>query len=406
MSEFTPPGCELGQPIGLVVTTNRHVYTLRDKRLEILRPADTHRLALTGAALGSPRFAQRTPDYAEFSTANCTIQVWSDDTVLITAHQLTAIQAEWPTGYEYMGQDSTREFVLLDGAGGVGVFAQGPHRTISPAFTLDPPAGRRAITIAEDNKVLVCASPTRGPHGDAIVPLVVFGHEGRLPGATDLAGFAQAGYTDLLVMHQNDIYEAGDPVGEIADPDQYGEFVRAAHDAGLLVVAYNSPFYNRRAGLDTAARQLSLATQYGVDGAYLDGMFFKYGQDASDPIGSLHLVREMRAIVGWREGRIYAHLSQNDSRAPWAFVAAYADVVRVGERVYWNGEQDPYRWVAEQAHLGNARAEWLHGLSMTHRQAINATLGLTTGCPFSYAQIKLTGPDAPRWVAPAPITRS
>jgi len=133
-----------------------------------------------------------------------------------------------------------------------------------------------------------------------------------------------------------------------ADENEFRRVIAKAHDLGMKIIPYTSPFYSTALGKDFLGRAGKMLAKYDLDGIYFDDISY------NDILYAYDMIRETRAML--KDKIIYYHctLGALYSRSIYCpFVDTYADYILRAES--GGGFDDRYiRYVISGYNISNS----------------------------------------------------
>jgi hypothetical protein len=277
----------------------------------------------------------------------------------------------------------------MDAEGGFGVYPVAKQTTSAPALAKIP--WDIAYELGGDNEVWFSVFPPRPFNWTRAFEALEHdgANEGKGAYPTNEQIAAAAAHCHVLTLHAGiwqDVPEdvkarmmtvdhlqkyAGLPQPWLSAkhvPFDMAEFIRVrdqAHQRGLKVVVYLSPFYSTAP--DIFAEMRRVLDEYHVDGLYFDGVSFDFRR-------SYEVVRRAREILG--DDRIlYVHCSSDplhDGRIYCPFIDTYADYIIRGEPGVWGLKLDDFlRWTISGYNISNTVGYWCY-YGSNQQQGYNA----------------------------------
>lgn len=166
------------------------------------------------------------------------------------------------------------------------------------------------------------------------------------------------------------------------DERELRRVINTAHDRGMKVIPYMSPFYfgdsRGFVGRETMPEYLkkvqAVLAEYGFDGVYLDGLY------KNDVDGSYELLRQLRRMLG--DGRIiYVHGTKMPlEKICCPFIDTYATYTLRGEHTKLTEEQA--RWIVSNHNLGNSVGTLCYDSTQLTSETIDLVLSVNARLPY------------------------
>jgi hypothetical protein len=317
---------------------------------------------------GEPRFhvRQETQDHVLLHSELLNCGVYGDSTAVLAPQRRASLKLHVRFSPAYTGR-SSGDLLLIDEAGGLGVYAQPKPITFD---ALDS-SGRAGYRLEPPQRMMIAAFPGRlfdweasfRRHVVSLRGVTDANAYGRMPARDEIRALAR--YFDVVFVNFYGLYARGRLRGQphpggpykIANPSEFRRFVNECHDAGLRVVPYTSPGHYLLRGGDQdglLSEVRSLKREFGIDGVYIDGLYF--GR-INDPIGSWETIRRLRALFGAQGIIIYHGTSKGSPVGAKPNIDTYCDVTFYGEGVPMRTDQDEYvRYQVRKAGISNTPA--------------------------------------------------
>ena len=322
-------------------------------------------------------------DFAcRFSGLGLDVTFQGDSLIIVRANQAVKLEIEGLFRPVFQAEKNGN-WLFMDGTGGFGLYPSAPkrpetrdlvHQGVKEAFggtwsvdkTAQPKADQGtswslSYQLAAQEELWISIFPPR-PYNRRLADEFLMAHEGSVepyahPGSALIQSSAR--HCKLMVVHSM-LWPGGDrPPWKIPAfiPANRQEFDRVRddlHRSGTKMVPYLSPYYY--SGGDFFAELRRAVAEYGVDGAYFDGVSYDFRK-------SYECVRRSRQILG-DERILFTHCTTDPLMSAVVycpFIDTYSDYIYRGEAGRSGMELDDFlRWTISGYHISNAVGYWVY----------------------------------------------
>ncbi len=315
------------------------------------------------------------------------ITVSMDGLITIPVGAGTAVTITGAYKPAYQGREGSH-FLLPDEKGGVGVYALGTATCEAPANWES--GWKLQYTSGQAFRLLVSVFPPRPFDWKQSCETIVhtFSWKNPYPSDDQLQEWSKHG--SILVLHSW-IWQGktGSQYGVMMDdswavskyePKSEKELVRVvktAHDLGMKVIVYMSPYYFKGGSNDDFVAAVDKAMKtYSLDGVYFDGIVEPY----NDIMGAYDVTRKTREAIG-NERILYIHSTISPLKEIYCpFIDCYADYLLRGE--HRKTSEDAFRWYVSSYNLGNAIGTLCYDTQRPTRELIDLMFRVNARLPY------------------------